>query len=52
MREKSERPRPTRELEAEPGGDRRRGAKLAERSADHERWIGGEADDPACRGID
>jgi hypothetical protein len=37
------------------GGDRdpaRDRARLDERFAEHRRWIGGDPDDPACRGFD
>jgi hypothetical protein len=37
------------------GGDRdpaRERARLDERFAEHRRWIGGDPDDPCCRGFD
>jgi hypothetical protein len=53
MHDKTDRQRPTREIESEGSDVKRRTRNaVAERSAEHQRWIGGDSDDPACRGID
>ncbi|HSN27218.1 MAG TPA: hypothetical protein VLT45_13070 [Kofleriaceae bacterium] len=43
--------RPTDPRERDPGRDRER-SRVAERYEAHRRWIGGEPDDPCCRGFD
>ena len=41
--------RPTDPRERDPGRER---SRVAERYEAHRRWIGGEPDDPCCRGFD
>jgi hypothetical protein len=41
--------RPVEPRERDPDGEKKR---LYERFAAHRRWIGGEPDDPCCRGFD
>jgi hypothetical protein len=49
QRQTTSQDRPTDLRERDPGRER---SRVAERYEAHRRWIGGEPDDPCCRGFD
>jgi len=49
---RTKQPREPQPPEGERGDPARERSRLNERYAEHRRWIGGDPDDPFCRGFD